>query len=253
MVSKGAGGAPLDATTWPARPRLWRPPIRTSRPSSPAGACPRCGTGRAGFPTLVHIILEQQVSLASAKAAYDRLLVAADPLTPSAFLALSDAELLAIGFSRQKTRYGRGLAAAIVDGSLDLDGLGGLPDADVERALIAVPGIGPWTATIYLLMVLGRPDVWPVGTSRWPRPSPRSRAWTVDPMPTRWPGSARPGDRGVRWPLASSGTTTWVAAAGADRRRPPRRISAALVAARSVARVADDEHQADDHRAGDRQ
>lgn len=117
----------------------------------------------AGFPTLVHIILEQQVSLASAKAAFDRLAAATDPLTPDRFLRLTDGELLSIGFSRQKTRYARALAAAIVDGSLDLDALAGLPDDEVRLALEAIPGIGPWTSTIYLLMVLGRPDVWPAG------------------------------------------------------------------------------------------
>jgi DNA-3-methyladenine glycosylase II len=116
-----------------------------------------------GFGTLVHIILEQQVSLASARAAYDRLLAATDPLTPEAFLALDDMQLLAIGFSRQKARYGRALAAGIVDGTLDLDGLDALDDDGVQEALEAVPGIGRWTSTIYLLMVLGRPDVWPVG------------------------------------------------------------------------------------------
>ncbi len=115
-----------------------------------------------GFPTLVHLILEQQVSLASAKAAFDRLQLAADPLTPASFLRLGDAELLAIGFSHQKARYGRALAAAIEDGSLDLDGLDVLDDAGVDAALTAVPGIGPWTATIYRLMVLLRPDAWPV-------------------------------------------------------------------------------------------
>jgi DNA-3-methyladenine glycosylase II len=116
-----------------------------------------------GFATLVHIILEQQVSLASAGAAFDRLRAAADPLTPGRFLELSDAELLTIGFSRQKARYGRTLSAAVVDGSLDLDRLPALDDDAVHRALVAVPGIGPWTAAVYLLMVLGRPDVWPVG------------------------------------------------------------------------------------------
>jgi DNA-3-methyladenine glycosylase II len=118
---------------------------------------------RPGFPTLVHIVLEQQVSLASARAAFVRLEAATDPLTPARFLALADAQLLAIGFSRQKARYGRALASAIETGKLDLDGLVALDDEDVHAELQAVPGIGPWTSTIYLLMVLGRPDVWPVG------------------------------------------------------------------------------------------
>jgi DNA-3-methyladenine glycosylase II len=116
-----------------------------------------------GFPTLVHIILEQQVSLASAQAAFDRLRTATDPLTPARFLELSDGDLLAIGFSRQKARYGRALAAAVETGSLDLDGLARLDDVGVQRELTAIPGIGPWTATIYLLMAMLRPDVWPAG------------------------------------------------------------------------------------------
>jgi DNA-3-methyladenine glycosylase II len=116
-----------------------------------------------GFPTLVHIVLEQQVSLASARAAFDRLRAAIDPLTPARFLGLSDAQLLAIGFSRQKARYGRALAEVIESGALDLAALETLDDDAVHAALQAVPGIGPWTSTVYLLMVLLRPDGWPVG------------------------------------------------------------------------------------------
>ena len=116
-----------------------------------------------GFATLLHIILEQQVSLASARAAFDRLRAAADPLTPGSFLALADAELLAIGFSRQKARYGRALATAIESGTLDLEHLHRLDDEGAHEALQRIPGIGPWTSTIYLLMVLLRPDLWPAG------------------------------------------------------------------------------------------
>jgi DNA-3-methyladenine glycosylase II len=115
----------------------------------------------AGFTTLVHIVLEQQVSLASAQAAFDRLRDGVDALTPDRFLALDDAQLLAFGFSRQKTRYVRNLARAVASGALDLEGLARLPDEDVHRALVALTGVGPWTASIYLLMVLRRPDVWP--------------------------------------------------------------------------------------------
>lgn len=114
-----------------------------------------------GFATLTHIILEQQVSLASAKAAFDRLQAAAGEVTPGQFLELDDAGLLVIGFSRQKARYVRDLARAILSGALDLTGLAGLPDDDVLRTLVAVNGIGPWSASIYLLMALRRPDVWP--------------------------------------------------------------------------------------------
>ena len=103
------------------------------------------------------------MSLASARAAFDRLVRATDPLTPPRFLRLTDAELLAIGFSRQKARYGRAIASSLLDGTLDLEGLAALDDEVVQRALEAIPGIGRWTSTIYLLMVLGRPDVWPAG------------------------------------------------------------------------------------------
>jgi DNA-3-methyladenine glycosylase II len=116
-----------------------------------------------GFATLLHIVLEQQVSLASAQAAFDRLLATVDPLNPSGFLELTDAELLAIGFSRQKARYGRALAEAIESGGLDLERLERLDDDVVHAVLQSIPGIGPWTSTVYLLMVLLRPDLWPVG------------------------------------------------------------------------------------------
>ncbi len=117
----------------------------------------------SGFGTLVHIVLEQQVSLASAQAAFDRLRAARQPLTPASFLELDDAALLAIGFSRQKARYARALADALETGALDLEALETLDDDAVDAALQAIPGIGPWTTTIYRLMVLLRADAWPSG------------------------------------------------------------------------------------------
>ena len=116
---------------------------------------------KPGFPTLIHIILEQQVSLASARAAYDRLRKTASPLTPVRFLELDDATLKGIGFSRQKTAYGRSLAKALVGGHLDLDKLEMMRDTNVRAELTKLKGIGPWTAHIYLLMALGRPDIMP--------------------------------------------------------------------------------------------
>jgi DNA-3-methyladenine glycosylase II len=116
-----------------------------------------------GFPTLVHIILEQQVSLASAKAAYDRLLATASPLTPESFLNLGDATLKSIGFSRQKISYTRHLAGLIIAGQLDLASLSVTDDEAVRSELLKVKGVGNWTVDIYLLMALSRPDVWPSG------------------------------------------------------------------------------------------
>ncbi len=138
---------------------------RDARLAAPVAAygAPPLWAREPGFPTLLQIILEQQVSLASARAAFDRLRAAADPLTPARFLEFDDAELKAIGFSRQKTRYGRELSRAVLSGALDLDAVHEMEDDAVRVALTAVTGIGRWTADIYLLMAMGRPDVWPMG------------------------------------------------------------------------------------------
>ena len=114
-----------------------------------------------GFATLLHIILEQQVSLASARAAMERLVAAIGQPRPTTFLELSDEELFAIGFSRQKRGYARALARRILDGEIDLDELEGLSDSAARQRLMAQRGIGPWTADIYLLACLGRADVFP--------------------------------------------------------------------------------------------
>ncbi len=159
----GNGFEALDAATLPhALADLTARDPRLARLVAELGP-PPLWAREPGFPTLIHIILEQQVSLASARAAFDRLRAIADPLTPQHFLELDDATLKAAGFSRQKTRYGRELARAILSGSLDLAGLPHLDDNSARAALTRVPGIGRWTADIYLLMALGRPDVWPAG------------------------------------------------------------------------------------------
>lgn len=114
-----------------------------------------------GFSTLVWIILEQQVSLASARAAFERLKQLRPNLSPQHFLELSDDELKWAGFSRQKTGYCRGLAQAILRGEIDLERLAYLEDEAARRELMRLRGVGPWTADIYLLMALLRYDIWP--------------------------------------------------------------------------------------------
>ena len=116
-----------------------------------------------GFATLIYIILEQQVSLASAKAVFERLNKITAPLTLHTFLALDNAQLKTIGFSRQKTACGRNLAGAIMAGQFDFEALEHLPDEAACKTLTGLKGIGLWSANIYLLMVLLRPDVWPRG------------------------------------------------------------------------------------------
>lgn len=116
-----------------------------------------------GFSTLVYIILEQQVSLASARAAFQRLAQAVNPLTPQGFLLLEDEQLREIGFSRQKMGYVRGLAAALVQGQINLTRLASLDEETVRAELTRIKGIGHWSADIYLMEALLRPDIWPSG------------------------------------------------------------------------------------------
>ena len=125
--------------------------------------CPPLWERQPGFAGLLRIILEQQVSLASADATFRRLMAGIPSLTPDHFLDLDDETLRAMGFSRQKSVYGRNLAQAVISGRLDLEGLVGMDDESARGELMALKGIGPWTADIYLLLVLRRPDIWPAG------------------------------------------------------------------------------------------
>jgi DNA-3-methyladenine glycosylase II len=116
-----------------------------------------------GFPGLVLDILSQQVSLESARAAYARLENAVKTVTAANFLLLSDQQLLGIGFSRQKAAYVRGIAREVIAGRLDLTELETMEDDLVRQRLLALKGVGPWTADSYLLFALCRPDAWPSG------------------------------------------------------------------------------------------
>ncbi|MEJ7847950.1 MAG: hypothetical protein WKF92_07690 [Pyrinomonadaceae bacterium] len=116
-----------------------------------------------GFASLLQIILEQQVSLASAKACFDKLALRLGGVTPESLLTLDDAELKTAGFSRQKTSYARYLAESILVDRINLNKLSLLPDAEVKAELIKLKGVGEWTSDIYLLMALLRPDVMPKG------------------------------------------------------------------------------------------
>lgn len=116
-----------------------------------------------GFATLLNIILEQQVSLASAKACFHKLATYCGEVTPQKLLTIGDAELKSIGFSRQKTAYSRHLAEAVVEKRIDLESFNSLSDADIKAELVKLKGIGEWTADVYLLMAMLRPDVMPRG------------------------------------------------------------------------------------------
>lgn len=117
----------------------------------------------AGFASLLDIILAQQVSTHSYRAIAKRLEVAIGVCTPKAILDLGQPHFRAIGFSRQKVIYARALAQAADGGALDLDGLAELGDEEAMAELCKLKGVGRWTAEIYLMFCLGRPDVLPAG------------------------------------------------------------------------------------------
>ncbi|QQL49457.1 DNA-3-methyladenine glycosylase family protein [Mucilaginibacter ginkgonis] len=115
------------------------------------------------FESLVHIILEQQVSLASALAALNKLKEAVQEITPARVLQLSDAEFKACYFSRQKMAYTRCLAEAIFSGQINLEASENTTDDEVRQVLISIKGIGNWTVDVYLMFVLQRADIFPSG------------------------------------------------------------------------------------------
>lgn len=116
-----------------------------------------------GFVTLLRIILEQQVSLASARALYLRLAGALPVVSPQTVAALGTGGLRALGFTRQKAGYAHTLAQGVLERRWRLDRLSRMGDDEACAELCRIPGVGPWTANIYLLMALRRPDVWPPG------------------------------------------------------------------------------------------
>ena len=124
---------------------------------------PPMWTRPATFQTLILTILEQQVSLASAYAAYKKLKEKTGIVTPKKILALTNEELRACYFSRQKIVYARTLASAIVNKEINLKQLSALPDDAVRASLKQIKGIGDWTVDVYLMHALQRMDLFPLG------------------------------------------------------------------------------------------
>lgn len=114
-----------------------------------------------GFGTLLRVIVGQQLSTHAAAAIWKRMETAGVAKDPAAFVAMDDDTLRALGLSRQKIGYGRGLAGAVVSGSLDLQKLRRMEDEDAIESLVALKGIGRWSAECYLLFALGRTDIMP--------------------------------------------------------------------------------------------
>ena len=116
---------------------------------------------RPGFETLLRIVLEQQVSLVSARSMFARLNSNIQPFTPEGFITAGEARLRSLGVTRQKSHYCIQAAHAATNG--DLGRIGRMSDEEAHATLLRIKGVGPWTANIYLLMALKRPDIWPDG------------------------------------------------------------------------------------------
>ncbi len=127
------------------------------------GVVPGLRRRPAGFEGLAWIVVGQQVSTASANAIWGRVKERFPTVSPEAILGVSDEELRAAGLSRPKVRTLRAVAGAVEGGTLPLDHLGDLPADEAHRLMIAVKGIGPWTADVYLLFCLGHADAFPAG------------------------------------------------------------------------------------------
>jgi DNA-3-methyladenine glycosylase II len=116
-----------------------------------------------GFATLVHIILEQQVSLKSAKSMLRRLQAAIDPFTPERFVEVGEAHFRGLGVTRQKSSYLLRLSESMLSSELSLTRLARLSDDEARIQLTRIKGIGSWSADVYLLMAMRRADIWPAG------------------------------------------------------------------------------------------
>ena len=147
----------------------------------------------AGFAGLIRILVAQQLSAHAARAIIARLEARLGTLAPERFLALDDTALRAQGLSGGKVRYGRALAEAILDGSLDLDAIARQDDQEAVASLTTVKGIGRWTAEIYLLFALCRPDVWPVGDLAVQDALRRVKGLDARPDPKQMEAIALPG------------------------------------------------------------
>ena len=115
-----------------------------------------------GYGTLLKVICGQQVSTAAARAITGRLDSIAKPMTPEIFLGLSEIKVRQIGLSRQKEIYGRGIAEAIMNGTFSLRKIANMEDEEAVAEMMNLKGIGRWTAEVYLIFALRRPDLWPI-------------------------------------------------------------------------------------------
>lgn len=127
------------------------------------GGMPPARNRKGGFKTLLRIIIDQQISVRAGAAIWTKLENRLGDLSAQRVLAVHETTLRKCGLSGQKTSYARKLARAVRSGDLDLDNLDKLDDETAAKQLTAIKGIGTWTAEIYLMFAIGRPDIFPAG------------------------------------------------------------------------------------------
>lgn len=149
-------------------------------------------TRPSGFVGLLRIIMEQQLSTQVALALWRKLEERVAAITPDSYLALDEATLKACGFSGRKIEYGRILADSIASGRLDLDAVHAMEDEAAIEALVALKGIGRWSAEIYLMTSLGRTDIWPVDDLAIMLGVQRLKGWEERPSRTELLAVAEP-------------------------------------------------------------
>jgi DNA-3-methyladenine glycosylase II len=177
-----------------------------ARPGFDPEAWRRYGPAPDPFGTLLRVVTGQQVSTSAASAILGRLsaLFGGRLPTPSELLTTEEGDLRSVGLSRQKLAYVRNLAELVESGALDLDRLAGLSDDEVRERLTAVKGIGRWSADMFLLRELGRPDVLPSGDVGICNAVQKAYDLPAPPPPPRWTCWARSGGHTVRSPPPSS-------------------------------------------------
>ena len=146
-----------------------------------------------GFEGLISLIVEQQLSVASAKAIFNRVKLLCGVFEATSFLQINEDELKGTGLSRQKVLYCRNVAKAVVNKTLDFKKLEKMPDKEVVEILVKIKGIGEWTAQCYLMACMKRLDAWPssdlgliVAIQKIKKIKERPKSLTIEKMAEPW-------------------------------------------------------------------
>ena len=183
---------PAKITVTPAADESLRPAMEAlaGRDGDFAAAYEVCGLppvrdGRPGFAGLLSIICAQQVSVHATRAILGRIRKSIRPLTPKNYMTFDAGALRALGLSAQKAKYSRALAEDLLARRLDLKALARMDDHEAIAHITRVKGLGEWSAHMYLMFALNRPDIWPVGDLAVCLAAQKLKRWRKRPTPER--------------------------------------------------------------------